>query len=102
MNERQAIIAKAVSQLGYKEGNNNENKYGAWYGMNNQPWCMIFVSWCAAQACIGTDIIPKLAYVPYCVEFFQKQGRYHAKAGYTPRPGDLIIYGSNSHIGLVE
>lgn len=102
MNEREAIVAKAVSQIGYKEKGNNDTIYGAWYGMNYQPWCMMFVSWCAAQCGISTGTIPKLAYVPYCVEFYQKQGRYKAKGTYRPEAGDLIIYGSNSHIGIVE
>lgn len=102
MNEREAIVAKAVSQIGYKEKGNNDTIYGAWYGMNYQPWCMMFISWCAAQCGISTGTIPKLAYVPYCMDFYQKQGRYKAKGTYKPQPGDLIIYGSNSHIGIVE
>lgn len=102
MNEREAIVAKAVSQIGYKEKGNNDTIYGAWYGMNYQPWCMMFISWCAAQCGISTGTIPKLAYVPYCVDFYQKQGRYKSKGTYKPQPGDLIIYGSNSHIGIVE
>lgn len=102
MNEREAIVAKAVSQIGYKEKGNNDTIYGAWYGMNYQPWCMMFISWCAAQCGISTGTIPKLAYVPYCVDFYQKQGRYKAKGTYRPEAGDLIIYGSNSHIGIVE
>ena len=102
MNEREAIVAKAVSQIGYKEKGNNDTIYGAWYGMNYQPWCMMFISWCAAQCGISTGTIPKLAYVPYCMDFYQKQGRYKAKGTYRPEAGDLIIYGSNSHIGIVE
>ena len=102
MNEREAMVAKAVSQIGYKEKGNNDTIYGAWYGMNYQPWCMMFVSWCAAQCGISTDSIPKLAYVPYCMDFYQKQGRYKAKGTYRPEAGDLILYGSNSHIGIVE
>lgn len=102
MNEREAMVAKAVSQIGYKEKGNNDTIYGAWYGMNYQPWCMMFVSWCAAQCGISTGTIPKLAYVPYCMDFYQKQGRYKAKGTYRPEAGDLILYGSNSHIGIVE
>ena len=102
MNEREAIVAKAVSQIGYKEKGNNDTIYGAWYGMNYQPYCMMFISWCAAQCGISTGTIPKLAYVPYCMDFYQKQGRYKAKGTYRPEAGDLIIYGSNSHIGIVE
>ena len=39
------IIARATSQIGYKEGPNNSNKYGRWYGMDNESWCAMFVSW---------------------------------------------------------
>ena len=42
--------------------------------MNNQPWCMMFISWCAEKAGIGRDIIPKMAYVPYAADFFRKRG----------------------------
>ena len=45
---RQAALKRAITQLGVVEsppGSNNQ-KYGSWYGMNGQPWCMIFVSWC--------------------------------------------------------
>jgi hypothetical protein len=31
--------------LQYEEGPNNNTKYGKWYGLNNQPWCAMFVSW---------------------------------------------------------
>jgi len=39
----------AKSQIGYQETGNNDTMYGKWYGLNNQPWCAIFVSWCFAQ-----------------------------------------------------
>lgn len=41
-----ALIATAKAQIGYKEGRNNNNKYGKEFGQNNQPWCAIFVWWC--------------------------------------------------------
>lgn len=43
-----AEIAK--SQIGYTETGNNDTMYGKWYGLNNQPWCAMFVSWCYSQA----------------------------------------------------
>lgn len=95
------IVETAAAEIGYREGPNNDTKYGAWYGMNNNPWCMMFVSWCAHKAGIGTDIIPKLAYVPYAVDFFRAQGRYRDK-GYVPHPGDIVFFGSSSHVGIVE
>lgn len=44
------VVEIAKKEIGYKEGKNNANKYGKWYGINNQPWCAMFVSWCFAQA----------------------------------------------------
>lgn len=102
MNKAAALVEQGLAQVGYIEGANNANKYGAWYGMDNEPWCMIFVSYCAAQANISRDIIPKLAYVPYCLDFYQKRGHYHPAGSYQPRPGDLVFFGQASHIGIVE
>jgi hypothetical protein len=50
-------IEIAKKEIGYKEGTNNDNKYGVWYGMNHQPWCMIFVVWCFYQAGLQGKIL---------------------------------------------
>ena len=47
----------AKKEVGYKEGANNDTKYGAWYGMNHVPWCMIFVVWCFYQAGLQGKIL---------------------------------------------
>lgn len=39
------ISATAYEELGYIESGNNLTKFGEWYGMNEQPWCAMFVSW---------------------------------------------------------
>ena len=62
MTERQDIIRLAAAEVGYAAGPNDDTKYGVWYGMNHNPWCMMFVSWCAERAGISRDIIPKMAY----------------------------------------
>lgn len=107
MSQREEIIAIAKGQVGYKEYQGNNNKYGVWYGMNNQPWCAMFVSWCAAQiGVLGANnqsgIIPRTAWVPDYLTYYSSKGLYKAKGSYTPKCGDIIIYGSNSHVGLVE
>ena len=101
--DRKSLVEKATSQIGYKESANNDNIYGRWYGMNNQPWCAMFVSWCAAQCGISEDIILKFAYVPYGVDFFKKKGRYKPADGrYKPQPGDIVFFGNSDHVGIVE
>ena len=44
------VVAIALKEVGYAEKPNNDTKYGKWYGLNNQPWCAMFVSWCFNQA----------------------------------------------------
>ena len=44
-------IDVAKAEIGYtEEGGSNDTKYGKWYGLNNNPWCAMFVSWCFDQA----------------------------------------------------
>ena len=45
-----SVVDIAKSQLNYRETGNNDTIYGKWYGLNNQPWCAMFVSWCYDQA----------------------------------------------------
>ena len=99
----QAVLDVARSQIGYREGPNNDTKYGAWYGLNNQPWCAMFVSWCAAQVS-ALDIIPKHAWTPAGAQWFQQQGRW----GGAPQSGAIVYFdfpgGFNGveHVGIVE
>ena len=107
MSQREEIIAVAAKEIGYKEYQGNNNKFGVWYGMNNQPWCAMFVSWCADQVGVlgnnnKSGIIPRTAWVPDYLTYYSSKGLYKAKGSYTPKGGDIIIYGSNSHVGLVE
>lgn len=55
----ESVIRRAESELGYKEGRNNSNKYGKWFGMNNVSWCCIFVVYCFAHALGETKPLPK-------------------------------------------
>jgi len=44
------IVEIAKKELNYQESANNNTKYGKWYGLNNNPWCAMFVSWVFDQA----------------------------------------------------
>ena len=58
-NQRQDIIAVAVTQLGYGETNGGYTKYGEFHGNSYADWCGYFVSWCARQANVPTSVLPK-------------------------------------------
>jgi hypothetical protein len=50
------VVDIAKAQIGYKETGNNDTTFGKWYGLNNQPWCAMFVSWIYTQANLGKSI----------------------------------------------
>ena len=50
------VILEARKHLGYVEGPNKDNIFGAWYGANHSPWCACFVSYCLNQTGQG-DLI---------------------------------------------
>lgn len=90
-------------------GYNNYTKYGAWYGLNGPPayWCHMLISWCASQAGISTSIIPKTASCAVGRDFFITQGRFHLRAGYIPKRGDIVYFttsgypNGSGHVGVV-
>lgn len=123
-NPRVDLVNVALSQVGYQEstysadlsgeiyGNLNYTEYGNWYGQQDQ-WCAVFVSWCAALAGISKDVIPRQAYTPNGLYWLKDQwGRAYSRskveAGvYTPQAGDLIYFkspnttASTNHVGIV-
>ena len=98
-NQRADIIGVALTQKGYKEGNNNSTKYGTWYGLPNQPWCAMFVSWCARQAGIPTSVLKNSAVAAPDAQYFNIP--YYNGSSYTPKSGDLFFTKDWSHVGLV-
>lgn len=76
------FVKVAASQIGTKEqpANSNLTKYGKWYGLDGNPWCDMFVSWCADQ--VGAlGIVGKFAYCPSHVNYAKKLGRWLDRGG---------------------
>ncbi len=99
-------MTKYELSLGFSEDNANDiTPYGEWYGMNGQPWCAMFVSWCAWQAGYMDENIPKYAYCPYGKSWFVQRNRYMPRnTGYIPHRGDVVFFwdgGEISHTGIV-
>jgi len=108
------MVEIALSQVGTREknadgtyGKGNFTEYGAWYGMDGQPWCAMFVSWSADQAGLLNNTIPKHASTSRGVAMYKERGLYAPqKSGYVPREGDAIYFstpstGQMQHVGLV-
>lgn len=107
MADAQAVLDQARSQLGYTETppGSNRTRFGAWYGLDANPWCDMFVSWCAAMAGAGA-IVGRFASTIAHLAWFKARGQFHP-AG--PQPGDCVFFnwggrprGVPEHIGLVE
>ena len=104
MANAQDFIKAARSQVGYKENpaNSNRTKYGEWYGMNGQPWCDIFIAWCANQA-NALGIVGKFAYTPNHADWFKKRGQWLDREA-KPQPGDVVFFSNSTricHVGIV-
>lgn len=88
------IVNIAQKQVGYFGGTTDKNPYGDWYGIPDQPWCAMFVSWCFAQANVSNLVAastPKgFSYCPDGLTWFQKNKQVVDK--YSGLPGDLVFY----------
>lgn len=93
------VLKIAAGELGTTErpANSNRTKYGAWYGLDGNPWCMMFVQWCFAQA--GLTLPHRTA---SCSDMLSWYRKYHPERVVTvPQPRDIIIY-NFGHTGIVE
>lgn len=103
------LVKVATEELGYREGPNNDTKYGAWYNLNYEAWCAMFVSWCCNQAGISTDIVPKYCGCTAGMQWFMDRGLFQAReSGYIPKAGDITFYRdrgltsmTSTHTGIV-
>lgn len=95
------ILDIAAREIGYHEGKNKHNKYGEWYGLDFQHWCVEFVQWCYAQA--DKPLPYKTASCGVLLNWY----KMHDKECITdnPIPGCLVIFdfpggAKTDHIGL--
>jgi len=108
------MVEIALSQVGTRErnadgsfGSGNYTEYGAWYGMDGQPWCAMFVSWSADQAGLLNSVVPRHASCTMGVSAYSDRGLYSPRGSdYLPREGDAIYFrnpssGQIKHVGIV-
>ena len=101
--------AKKIVDQGYTEGENNDTIFGKWFGLNHQPWCAMFVSWCFDQAGLVKLVAaqgPKgFASCNAGLKWFGKNGQIVPIA--QAQPGDIVFFNFDAdastaeHVGLV-
>ncbi len=92
----------ARSQLGYREGPNNANKYGP-----DVVWCSSFATWVWRKSGVDIGILPFTGDV---YSWGQERGLAYGKNNLdAARPGDVLLFGTgpgspatSTHIGIVE
>jgi len=117
---RAAAHDRAVSQIGYTESGDNNNKFGSWYGENGVPYCAIGMTWCfehgasdVGKSCPtfyaisqGAGSSDRYDYVPYMVSD-ARNGRFGLSVTGSPQTGDLVAFdwnwnGEYDHVGMFE
>lgn len=100
------VLELARGEIGYCESpaGSNKTKYGIWFGLNGQPWCMMFLQWLFHQADAAALLPVKTASCGTMMRVAQAAGLW-VTGGY--RPGDLVIYdfpggAATDHCGIVE
>ena len=110
------LVSWCNSQVGYREGANNFNKYAdvdgirklyGWYPQN-QPWCDIFVD-AAFITCFGYDLASAMTFqytgtgsaaCATSASYYKQHGSWYS----TPAVGDqvfFIVSGGINHTGIV-
>ncbi len=136
------MIAIALTQVGYTGGSNASEldgtpsgtpndwtKYGAYMGINGNPWCACFLSWCAFQAGIPSSVLKPSTYarphyftpgvktgavrvywfgsIPSSGTEYNYLNRYGIRltrtdSGWAPLPGDFIFFRWNDYSGNIK
>lgn len=98
------VLNVARADLGYTENpaGSNKTKFGQWYGLDGQPWCMMAVEYWFAKA--GMPLPYKTASCPAMVKYAKQVGKWYTSDF---KPGDIVLYDFNSnlsadHAGIVE
>ncbi len=125
-DQRYDVILIALSQLGYHEGDSDDDMDG-WNldgsgnfveynrlfckleGIWGYAWCAAFASWCQFQAGVPAEIDCSEVSCPRMInEILKPQDLYReSSSGYIPLPGDLIYFKNASsgavstHVGIV-
>lgn len=104
MATAERVLEIARAEIGVKESpaGSNRVKYGSWYGLDGQPWCMMFVQWVFHHA--GVPLPIRTASCGALMKAAREAGQWVTRDF---RPGDVVIYdfpggAATDHCGIVE
>lgn len=121
-NYREDMINIALSQIGYHEGDSENDydggntngsgdytEYGRYLGSVGSAWCSEFASWCIRMAEVPTQIvaISRSANVigftkDTSAEWYTWEQTIYGGGSYTPREGDLLLWAWDNNIHSEE
>jgi hypothetical protein len=102
------VIELCEASVGYTEGPNNDTTFGKWFGLNNQPWCAMFVSWVFNEAGRVSEIAASskkgFASCDAGLKWFAKKGNLVPIGN--AQPGDIAFFqfdddAQPDHVGIV-
>lgn len=106
MATAECILQIARAELGYTEmpAGSNRTKYGAWFGLNGQPWCVMFIQWVFSSVGAAALLPARTASCGALMRAGKASGCW-VTGGY--QPGDVVIYdfpggAPTDHCGIVE
>ena len=99
------LLDIARKELGNTESpaGSNRTKYGKWFGLDGNPWCMMFIMWCFYMAGVK---LPKST--GSCGELMRAAQAAGCWVATNFQPGDVVIYdfsgkrSTTQHCGIVE
>lgn len=100
-----AVIQIAKWQVGYKEfpANSNRTKYGAWYGLDGKPWCVMFIQWVFHEA--GFNLFKTASCTALYDRYMEKAPQQVIRSNF--KVGDIVLFDFSGkktikeHIGIV-
>lgn len=102
------LMELCEASVGYTEGANNDTTFGKWYGLNNNPWCAMFVSWVFNEAGRVSEIAASskkgFASCDAGLKWFAKKGNLVPIGN--AQPGDIAFFqfdddAQPDHVGIV-
>jgi hypothetical protein len=102
------LVGTALEEVGYTNGPNRDSKYGKWYGLNNNPYSAMFVSWCFAKNGLSelVEVSSKKGFASCNIGYERLRENSEQIQWWRVRMGDLAFYdfekeGRATHVGIV-